>query len=696
MADYRIGLIASRLAAGGRQAALDLADDTLADGALPMADRVATLVLRARIHEAAGDLDRSILDLEGALALDLAQSRVWNELGLVCADAGRIDRSIAAFERAVHVDAGYARGWNNLGNALRGAGRTVDAVRAFERATAADPAYVLAWANLGAMRREAGDDAGAEAALLRALALAPDHAGALMTLAGLLRQRGDLDRAAPMFRRASELDSRDANALFQLGSTLAERDDLDAARAAFGEALQRDPGHLRAALAQRLTLPMVPAGVGAIAAARSDYDRGLHQLEESLPAAAGALPPERILDELRWSNFLLAYQGGDDTDLQRRYAALAGKLITAGGPEWRSPLVRRARGGSRVRVGFASAFFRDTTAGRYFERWVTDLPREQFEVWVYHLAPQRDALTGRIAARADHFRSCPLWRPSQIAPRIRADQLDVLVYPELGMAAVTFALAALRLAPLQCAGWGHPVTTGHSTVDVYLSSAAMEPPGSASHYVERLVTLPGIGTTYPRPDLPVPATRTQFGLPEGVPLLLCPQSLFKIHPDNDRLFARVLGELPSARLVYFEGRHPRLTAAFAARLAAAGITAARTVALPQCSHDDYLRVNALCDLMLDTVHWSGGNTSLDALASGLPIVTLPGTFMRSRQSAGMLRLMGLDELVAADPDAYVAIAARLCTDRGWRTALTERINANQSRIFDDPAPLAALAAFLRQ
>jgi CRISPR-associated protein Csy1 len=449
-------------------------------------------------------------------------------------------------------------------------------------------------------------------------------------------------------------------------------------------------------MAQCLTLPMVPADVNAVAAARSAFDRGLRQLEETLPAAARTLAPDRLLDELRWSNFLLAYQGGDDRELQQRYAALAGRLVAAGCPQWRDPIARRAHGGSRVRIGFVSAFFRDSTAGRYFERWVTDLPREKFEVWVYHLAPQRDALTERIAARADHFRRCPLWRPSQVAPRVRADRLDVLVYPELGMAAATFALAALRLAPLQCAGWGHPVTTGHSTIDVYFSSNAMEPPGGADHYTERLVTLPGIGTRYPRPEFSGPAIREQFGLPEGVPLLLCPQSLFKIHPDNDRLFARVLGELPSARLVFFEGRHPRLTAAFRARLAAAGIAAERTVALPQCGHDDYLRLNAVCDVMLDTINWSGGNTSLDALATGLPIVTLPGAFMRSRQSAGMLGLMGINELIAKDPDDYVAIATRLGSDRDWRKALVERIVGAQSQVFDDPAPIAALAAFLSE
>src|SRR5439155_1937210 len=122
-----------------------------------------------------------------------------------------------------------------------------------------------------------------------------------------------------------------------------------------------------------------------------------------------------------------------------------------------------------------------------------------------------------------------------------------------------------------------------------------------------------------RPD----ARREPVGLAEGVPLFPCPQSLFKIHPDKDELFARVRTGSPRARIVVFEGRHPALTAKFRTRfeiaLARANLDIDdRLIVLPQRGHDDYLRINGVCDAMLDTLHWSGGNTSLDALACGLP------------------------------------------------------------------------------
>src|SRR5205085_3209381 len=86
-------------------------------------------------------------------------------------------------------------------------------------------------------------------------------------------------------------------------------------------------------------------------------------------------------------------------------------------------------------------------------------------------------------------------------------------------------------------------------------------------------------------------------------------------------------------------------------------------------HATYLRLNELCDVMLDTLHWSGGNTSLDALASGLPIVTLPGALMRGRQSQAMLRAIGVPELIARDPEGLVATTVRIGTDPDERRSL---------------------------
>jgi len=122
----------------------------------------------------------------------------------------------------------------------------------------------------------------------------------------------------------------------------------------------------------------------------------------------------------------------------------------------------------------------------------------------------------------------------------------------------------------------------------------------------------------------------------------------------------------------------------------------RTRVLPRVSHDDYLRINLACDLMLDTLHWSGGNTTLDAIACGLPVVTLPGPYMRGRQSAAMLRLIGLPELVASDDARYVRIASDLAGDEPRRAAIRQAMREGSDAIFEDRTPLAALHGFLEE
>jgi CRISPR-associated protein Csy1 len=167
------------------------------------------------------------------------------------------------------------------------------------------------------------------------------------------------------------------------------------------------------------------------------------------------------------------------------------------------------------------------------------------------------------------------------------------------------------------------------------------------------------------------------------------------------LFARVLAANRDAVLVMFDGRHPNVTQRFIRRLTAAFerrdlSVKDRMIVLPALPHDDYLRVNLACDAMLDTLHWSGGNTTLDALACGLPVVTLPGAFMRGRQSAAMLRQVGAEGLIAKDANDYVAIASRLTDDPAWRERVARTIRDGLGAMFDRQEPVRAFGELLLQ
>lgn len=692
-ARFRLGLIAHRQ---GRMAdAQHLLSEAVG---LRPGDPITRYTL-ALVEYDLGQLDAAKQGFEAAIALNDGFAEAYNNLALVFQDQGNFDASLAVLRRALTVRPHYPSALNNLGVALRELRRLPEARQVLEVALRQDPNYQPAYHNLGSVFMALGDAVAAVANLSRSIELAPRHAKSHYLL-GLCRERqGDLDAAISCQRRVIELQPDYVEAAVSLAELLAQINRDEEAITWFKRAADFRPGHHKARLGAALTLPVLYRSVDHLDAARQRYATQLRSLGEVLPLAGSAGQTDPLRD-LQWTNFFLAYQGRDDLELQARYGRLVANTVRAALPDLAEPLPARDPGGGRLRVGFVSRFFRDCTVGHYFSAWITESNHEEFDILAYSLDTKEDVVTRRIEAATALFRRLDGDLPA-LARQIRADAPDILVYPEIGMDPGAVLLAAMRLAPVQCAAWGHPVTTGLPTIDHFLSCAPMEPADAQAHYAEKLLLLPGLGTCYRRPQLPTAKARADFKLPEHRTLYLFPQSLFKIHPDNDRLLARVLAGDPNGVLVFFGLVPPALNAAFLDRLSAAfaafGMDGReRAILLPCMPREDYLRVNLLCDLMLDCLHWSGGQTSLDALACGLPIVTWPGAFMRGRQTAGMLQIMGVPELIAADEDDYVAIARRLGGDPAWRQALGERLRSGSDRLFDRLEPIRSLEAHFRQ
>ena len=89
--------------------------------------------------------------------------------------------------------------------------------------------------------------------------------------------------------------------------------------------------------------------------------------------------------------------------------------------------------------------------------------------------------------------------------------------------------------------------------------------------------------------------------------------------------------------------------------------------------------------MLDTTHFCGFNTTLEAFAAGTPVVTLPGEFMRSRHTAAFYKKMGIEDCTAASTDEYVDIALRLGTDADYRKSVSDKIVAASDVIWEEDA-----------
>ena len=452
----------------------------------------------------------------------------------------------------------------------------------------------------------------------------------------------------------------------------------------------------------RLTVPENYPDERAIDAWRERYRDGLAQIAAATPATLG--DDDRIA-LVRHTAFRMAYHGRNDLELQSQ----RGDWLTALMQPLAPPLAKRAADrGHKIRVAFASKHIRDCTVGHYFKHFFTDLAAtndERMEVFIYACGTQ-DAFTIDVqasVAQLKHFEDDDKALLA-MAHAIAADAPDVLIYPEIGMEPLIEKLAAMRLAPLQCMLWGHPVTSGLPTIDVFFSGDALEPDHAPTHYRERLQRLAGLGTCYPQPPAPSALTRKQLGLPDRVPLAVCAQSPFKWSPQFTRTVGEILVQSSDARLVVFDSPAAHRSRVFDEYLehffGPRGIDAkARVIRLPQRSRADFLAVLSACDVALDTFGFSGGNTSLDALSVGLPVVTLPGEFMRGRQTFAMLCALPAavhETLIAQDIEHYLHIVQQLLADADMRGGLRHEISTHAGELFDDPKPVAQLREWLLQ
>jgi predicted O-linked N-acetylglucosamine transferase (SPINDLY family) len=397
--------------------------------------------------------------------------------------------------------------------------------------------------------------------------------------------------------------------------------------------------------------------------------------------------------------FYLPYQGCNDRELQTLYGSLVCKTLAAKYPP---PVLPNSPASHEpIRLGIVSGFFRQHSNWKIpIKGWLKQLDRNRFHVSGYYTAGERDGETDVATALCQRFVQGPLsldaWRHA-----ILEDAPHVLLFPEIGMDKVSAQLAAQRLAPVQCCSWGHPVTSGFPTIDYFISSDLMEPAGAAAHYSEQLIRLPNLSIYYEPVDVPSDRIdRAELGLRTSAVVYWCCQSLPKYLPQFDEVFARIAAEVPDCQFAFIEfGGGRGVTEMFRARLERAfnqaGLSAGdHCVFLPRLAPDRFVAAIGQCDVVLDSIGWSGCNSILEGLVHNIPIVTLAGEMMRGRHAAAILDRMDVRDTTAQTIDEYISIAGLLGRNKARRIELSAEIARKKHHVYRDGDCVLALEAFL--
>lgn len=419
---------------------------------------------------------------------------------------------------------------------------------------------------------------------------------------------------------------------------------------------------------------MVPIIMGSANEISEFRESLLHQIDKLLQEVLEVNDPVRGIG---YTSFQLAYHGLDDRQLQTRLAELyvhacpglvyeSSKCVSA------SESVQSRR----VKVGFISQHLREHSIGKAARGLMSKLSRERFHVTAFVFEEPMDAIGKSISECADKTVMLELSLESA-RKCVEDEKVDILFYQDIGMEPFTYFLAFSRLAPVQCTYFGHPVTTGIPSMDYFISTTFHEPTDSERHYSERLVKLQDVAAPsycY-RPDVPVlDLSREKFGIGEKEHIYFCPQTLFKFHPEFDHVLASILRKDSCGRIVLKVGGRPNLAELLKNRFnKSINDVASRITFLPQLSKEDYFSLIALSDVMLDTIHFGGFTTTIDAIAVGTPVITWPGEYMRGRHTMSFYRKMGVHECIAADLDDYALKAVAIATDPKYRASVSKKI-----------------------
>lgn len=559
-------------------------------------------------------------------------------------------------------------------------------LKTWARAAPSDPTPLVHAARL---EGEAGNKTASAALLATAVQRAPRDVDLLLRLAHQRAHLGDAPGAVSALETVRAEAPDTAEVQVQAGRTALFISENTLARAAFDRARALDPARPDAAWGRA-------AAAAPVAEDATDEGRIIADYRAALQEVCALDGPDTPASEEAWrvathSAFVRHYHGGDCLSEQRDHARLLQRAVSGVQRQLAPPAPSRS---DRIRVAFVTSYLYRHTISKLFVGWMQHLDRDRFAVSVLSCSHFEDEFT---AAVAEHT---PVHRlPGDLLGAARAvleHQPDVVIFPELGMDPFVLQLAALRLAPQQMLSWGHPVTTGLSTVDVFLSSQAMAVEPDRAWTTETRVDLPGLSICYDRPSLP----DGSFDLPlPDAPLALCVQNLRKYRPFTDALHVEIARRAPEARLVFVSSHRPALTQSYWERLGRAFDRAGlvlddHAVLLPRLTQARWMHLMAAGTLFLDGPGWSGGNTALEAFAAGTPCLAFPGDTFRGRHSLGMVRELGLPSLEGQTAEDYVDKAVHLLTHPRHCQAVTEEAAQRCDRLYGDLRGVRALEALL--
>jgi len=620
----------------------------------------------------------------------------YNNLGNSFFELSEIDKALEYYKKAVQINHNFFDAYNNLGNVYQKKNDLKKAIENYELAISIDDNSMKdkAYYNLGNIYRELGNFEKSITLYKKAIDINPNVTSTYINLSISLNKNGNLEEAISYCERAIEKNPKNTTALNNLGEYNQEIGNEESSIEFYKKALKLEPKNLRSKWLMMNTFPIIYKDSDQINYYKKHFDENLNSLEELIKKDNYFKIKEIVSALNSSSNFYLHYQGSDITSLQKRYASLLHKLSKYVYPQFHKKIPYN-KSANFTKIGFVSSFFFEHVISKLFKNWIIKINKNKFKTFVYHTGIDNDQTTDLIKKNCFNFFNKT--NIDSVINKVISDKLDILIFLDIGMDPRLQIMTPLRLAPIQCSAYGVPVTTGIENIDYFFTGEVMETDDSHNHYSEKLVKLPDLGVYYDTP-LRIHKSEINNKKNDGITNFISLQSNFKLLPQHDHIYFDIIKENPKSKFTFISTKNEFIAEKFKKRLIKISkdkglIFKDFFIFYPQTSYENYINLIYKSDIVLDSLDWSGLNTSLEAINLDKPIITLPSNFMRGRHTSGVLKILKIDELICSSKKEYIDLAVKLSTDLEFKEKIVKKININKKLLFDNYKTIEFLENF---
>ena len=643
-----------------------------------------------------GEYQKAISAYKKAIQIEPNNVAAYNNLGFVFYQLGEYQKAISSYENAIQIKPNYADVYYNLGNTLKKLEEHQKAITSYEKAIQINPNYADVYYNLGNTLKELGERQKAQNCYKKVIQINPNHYKAYNNLGSLFNELEEHEKAKNCYEKAIQINPNYVNAHNNLGNIFKKLGEHKKAKDCYEKSIKIEPGNLTSHWLSMNIFPVIYKNIEEIDQYKKNFVKSIKKVNLLLETQSKYSKKQLVNAINSSTNFYLHYQGGDVLKLQQNYADLIEQITQNIYQEFHKEITKNISS-KNIKIGFVSSFFKNHTVCKLFKNWALKLDKKYFTRFVYYVGNKFDHTTNQIKQNVDYFFNHT--DVDRLINQISKDNLDVLIYLDIGMKPIIQILSSLRLAPIQCNTWGHPVTSGFKNIDFYLSGELMEDQNSQRYYSEKLILLPNLGINYDFPNL-ANIKKPNILNKSNKTIFFNLQSLFKLLPQDDHIYLDILKKNSNC-FFWFINKKNSVTSIFKDRISKLfkkeGYDFERySYFHPKCSQEEFLGLVEESDVILDSLNWSGGNTSLEAISLNKPIITYPTAFMRGRHTYGILKILDIQETIAISKKNYVEIAVKLASDNKFRKSIIDKIKKNKNKLFNDVEPLNSLEEVIRK